>query len=301
MAITEDRKIDRDSEDYSPDEAFKGAYARVVSDIKKGKDVHNVGFGGNEDVSAGMLKKKVADTAFREFGGDRDEILKFTGFERLIDAQYEKAVSDLKKADLSPKERESPVPSTKEAFQILKKKLTLGQLEVIAGMENPVFIMKPKTTYKRFQNGLEKMIKIGRPNSREEEWERREKETGVDETITGWEIGFVEGAKTLDGGTGKLESLIKKWKSNGSLGEEARLLTPNEFMLLSMRMVGDKKRPDPRRFNVFRQEGSDDVIEGDGCISGGYLKKESFALLTYKPERSFNDADFRYGVMVDAA
>lgn len=303
MAVDQ-RKVDRNSENYSGNEAAEGAYFRVVSGADGTRDIHDTDFGGSRGVTPGMFRKKVADVAFKELekfsGENKDEVLKFVGLDRLVNAQYNGSIENLKRGGLYNPEKDKNVPSMAEAMQFLKEKLTFGQLEVIAGMQNPVFIMKPKTTYKRFEDNLKNISKV-KHNSRREEWEERERESGVNETIAGWEIGLAEGAELVDGKAGKLGFLNETWESSDLAQKGAKLLTHNEYMLLLMDAIRNGRKMDERSWSVLRGEGDAGVVGKDGRVSGGYLDKDGFGFRKYDPVNYFRDANFRYGVMVDAA
>ncbi|MFA6521838.1 MAG: hypothetical protein WCT53_05660 [Candidatus Gracilibacteria bacterium] len=230
----------------------------------------------------------------------------FDFIEELKDAikiaqQYNEAIKSLKGGDLynpeKPIEGDKKAPTMEEAINTLQAKLTKEQKEVIDQMKNPVLLVKPITTWKRFAENLNSAKKIGY-NNRGSEWTENEKDAKITDKITGWEVGFVEGELELEGKPGAVGELIAEWQIGHQSKKGAKLATNNEYMLLVARSIKKGTPIDKQSFSVLRGEGREEIIGKDGRVSSGARNGGAPDFGDYSPERRYAAARFRVAVMV---
>jgi len=218
-----------------------------------------------------------------------------------IAQQYDGTMENLKGGDLynpeKPIEGDKKAPTQEEVINTLQSKLTKEQKEVIAQMKNPVFLVKPITTCKRFVKNLNSVKKIGF-SSRETEWTENEKDAKITDKITGWEVGFAEGERELDGKEGILGDLITEWQ-NGNLAKKgAKLVTNNEYMLLMSKSIRKGTPIDKENWSVLRGEGREEIIGKDGRVSFGRWAGDVQNFVGSSPDTPYGNARFRFTVMV---
>jgi len=218
-----------------------------------------------------------------------------------IGQQYNGAMENLKGGDLynpeKPIKGDEKAPTMEEAISTLQAKLTKEQKEVIAQMKNPVLLVKPITTCKRFAENLNSVKKIVF-NNRESEWAENEKDAKITDKITGWEVGFVEGEQELDGKEGILGDLITEWQ-NGNLAKKgSKLITSNEYMLLMSKSIRKGTPIDKENWSVLRGEGREEIIGKDGRVSLGFWNDDEPYFGDYDPDDRCDSAWFRFAVMV---
>jgi hypothetical protein len=232
----------------------------------------------------------------------------FEFIEELKDAinivqQYNEAIENLKGGNLynpeKPIKGDKKAPTREEVVTTLHSKLTKEQKEVISQMKNPVLLVKPITTWKRFAKNLNSAKKI-RQNSRESEWTENEKDACITNKITGWEVGFVEGEQELEGRPGVLGDLIKEWQEGNLAKKGAKLVTNNEYMLLMARSIKKGTLIDKATWSILRGESREEIIGKDRRVSYGSWSADVIA-----PRFNVYDTDahdifvrFRLAVMV---
>jgi len=227
--------------------------------------------------------------------------------------KYNKAMENLKGGDLynpeNPKRKsildsfvgkDKKAPTVKEVISALRANLTFDQKEVIAKMKSPVFLIKPITTHKRFLKNLESVNPIPIEEiTRKSEWSKNEKDAKITSLITGWEVGFVEGEKELDGKSGNLGELIKEWERGDIAKKGVKLITNNEYMLLMAESIKKGNTIDDGRWTVLRGEGREQIAGKDKSISYGSGTHNLLYFRAAEPRSMcFDVISFRYAVMI---
>jgi len=218
--------------------------------------------------------------------------------------QYDGAMQNLKGGDLynpeKPIEGDKKAPTQEEVISTLQAKLTKEQKEVIAQMKNPVLLVKPITTWRRFEENLNSVRQID-TNTIRPEWTKSEKYARITNKITGWEVGFAEGEQELDGKEKEgalVGDLITEWQ-NGSLAKKgAKLVTNNEYMLLIANSIKKEKPIDKKNWSILREEGRENIIGSDGAVSYGGLYWSALDFRGIVLNGFSIDMRFRYAVMV---
>jgi len=225
--------------------------------------------------------------------------------------QYNEAMENLKGGDLYNPEKpingDKKAPTLEEVINTLRANLTPNQKEVIAQMKNPVFLVKPITTWKRFManlNSVERVIDRFRAsddgsfvNVIGEEWADYERGSEITEMITGWEVGFAEGEQELKGESGHMGNLIKEWHEGSFFKKGARIITYNEYMLLMADSIHKNVPIDKKYTSMLRKEGGEVIYEGEENISTGrYTVHPDFQ--QWRVNDWYTDIHFRYAVMI---
>jgi len=225
--------------------------------------------------------------------------------------QYNEAIKSLRGGNLynskNPIEGDKKAPTLEEVTNAIKTKFTPEQREVIAQMKKPVLIVKPITTWKRFEKNLNSITEI-HENTREREWSYNDIRASVTDKITGWEVGFAEGEEKLEDKRGNLKKLIDEWENEPIAKKGAKLLTNNEYMLLMARSAKKGEPIDKGCSSILKVEGKDKVADGDrrvscggwmvNTIGGKHIDKPLFHGYAVDPTITYGKIVFRYGVMI---
>jgi hypothetical protein len=218
-----------------------------------------------------------------------------------LGSEYKEAMENLKVGDLynpeKPIEGDKKAPTMNEVLSALQTKLTKEQKEVIAQMKNPTLLIKPITEWRRFSKNLGNVM-MEDDQKIKNEWTKNEKDTGITDKITGWEVGFAEGEQKLDGKEGVLGDLIKEWQNGHLVKKGAKLVTNNEYMLLMARSIKKGQRIDKKGHAVLRGENRENIIGGGKRVSFCKLFFLNPFFKFADPNNSFDNVIFRASVMM---
>ena len=263
--------------------------------VKLPDEVLEAAVKGIKNIREKLEKRLLVYESDFEFVEELNEVIK-------IGQQYSEAMENLKGGDLynpeKPTEGDKKAPTREEVIDTLQAKLTKEQKEAIAQMKNPVFLVKPITTWKRFAENLNSAKKIGF-NDRGDEWTENEKDAKITNKITGWEVGFAEGEQELDGKKGILGNLIAEWQNEHQPKKGAKLITNNEYMLLMAQSFKKGTPIDKENWSVLRGEKREEIIGKDGRVSYGYWFDGAPSFDDCNPGDHYVSARFRVAVMVE--
>lgn len=199
---------------------------------------------------------------------------------KILDKGYARNMSTLKEFGLydeeNPKENDKKAPTLGEVKEKVLSSITLGQMEVILGMERPVLLLVPNTSLKRYLEALDSKKPIkGQINAHVIEWIIGVLKRADEYDISAWDWAIVESERELPppkDNNELLEARIKTFE-NENEGKDVNGMDLRQYILLQMQALLEGKPIDNQYYwTILNGEPVKDSYVAGGAWFGDRVK-----------------------------